>query len=166
MVLWFAGLTLVSVVAIFSSPAIDHRLVIAGSVLPAIEVVLDGPWVMHTLAFPCAVLVVVMVVAPGRRLVQRRWVGLAIGLFFYLVFDGAWARTELFWWPAFGVSVDAADLPGLEPLWALVAMEIVGAACLAWAWRAYGLGDPVARSNFVRTGRLPRAALRDQPPSG
>lgn len=157
MFFWFAGLTLVAVVAIFSSPAIDHRFVLAGSVLPVVEVVADGPWVMHTLAFPCVVLVVVMLAGRGRRLVQRRWLGLPIGLFFYLVFDGAWARTELFWWPVFGLTVPESAQPGLEPLWALVVMEIVGVACLGWAWRSYGLTDPSARAGFVRTGRLPRA---------
>ena len=165
MFLWFAGLTLVSVVSIFASPAIDYRLVLVGSVLPVIEVALGGPWVMHTLAFPCVVLALVMILGRGRRLVQRRWLGLVIGLFFYLVFDGAWARTELFWWPAFDVSVDEADLPGLEPLWALVVMEVVGAGCLLWAWRSYGLSEPTHRETFLRTGRLPRSALRGEPPS-
>ena len=102
MLLWFAVLALVLVAQVFDSPNLDYRLVVLGAVLPVAEGVLGGPWLLHTLPFCGAVLFGVMLVARGRRLAQRRWLGIPIGLFAHLVLDGTWARTEVFWWPFAG----------------------------------------------------------------
>lgn len=163
MLLWFAGLTFVTVAWVFASPAIDYRLVIGGAVLPVVEMVIGGPWALHTLLAPVAVMTLVMVVFRGKRLVQRRWLGLSIGLFFYLVFDGAWARTTLFWWPLFGVRAEGSDLPDWEPIGLLVVMELVGLAALVWAVRRYRLAEPEARALFASEGRLTRAAMGPPP---
>ena len=163
MLLWFAGLTFVTVAWVFASPAIDYRLVMLGAVLPVIEMVIGGPWALHTLLAPVAVMTLVMLVFRGRRMVQRRWLGLSIGLFFYLVFDGAWARTTLFWWPLFGARADAGDIPGWESPVVLVLMEVVGAVALAWAVRRYRLGEPDQRRLFLAEGRLDRAVMAAPP---
>ena len=64
MFFWFAGLSFVLVLIVFSSPALDYRLVMAGAVLPVIEGPLGGPWVLHTLIAPVIVLTMVMLLTP------------------------------------------------------------------------------------------------------
>lgn len=165
MILWFAAVAFAIVVLVFQSPLIDYRLVIAGAVLPTVEHLWGGPWIMHTLLCPVVVMTVVMLGAWGRRLVQRRWLGLAIGLFLHLVLDGSWRLTSLFWWPVFGTSIDSADTPSLPPTWLLIGLELVGALVAVWAWRRYGLGDAKRRTKFFRTGHLDRHLLGDSPPT-
>lgn len=163
MLLWFAGLSFVLVAWIFASPAIDYRLVMAGAVVPVIEMVLGGPWVLHTLLAPVVVMTAVMLIFRGRRLVQRRWLGIAIGLFLYLVLDGAWARTTLFWWPLFGLEADPGDIPTWESVPTLVVMELVGALALLWAVKRYRLDRDPERKLFLTQGRLSRTVMADPP---
>ena len=159
MFFWFLALSFVLVALVFDSPALDYRVVMLGSVLPMVELLAGGPWALHTLLAPLAVLVVVMLVTRGRRLVRRRWLGLPIGLFLYLVLDGAWLRTELFWWPVFGVRVDSADLPDFKPWAALIVLELIGLAVGAWAVRRYGLADRERLRLFCTQGRLDRSQM-------
>lgn len=166
MLFWFAGLSFVLVAWVFASPAIDYRLVVLGSVLPVVEMLAGGPWALHTLLAPVAVMTLIMVVFAGKRLVQRRWLGLPIGMFMYLVLDGAWARTELFWWPAFGVRVDGDDLPNWESPGLLVVMELIGIVALGYGVRRYRLTEPAARALMVRSGRLTREAMGPPPGTG
>jgi len=163
MFFWFAGLSFVAVALIFGSPLIDYRLVMAGAVLPVIELLWGPPWLLHTLLFPVVLMAAVMVVFRGRRLTQRRWIGLAIGAFLHLVLDGSWARTSLFWWPGFGVDVAEADAPSLPGIGLLLLMELVGIAALVWAARRYGLNDRTRRDRFLRTGHLDRAMIGEAP---
>ena len=163
MFFWFAGLSFVAVAWVFASPAIDYRLVILGSVLPVAEMVAGGPWALHTLLAPVAAMTVVMLLWRGQRIAQRRWLGIPIGLFMYLVLDGAWARTELFWWPLFGASVDGADLPEWESAGILVLMELAGLVAVVWAVRRYRLVQPEERQLFFKQGRLSRAAMGPPP---
>jgi len=165
MFFWFAGLAFVTVVAVFASAAVDYRLVIFGAVFPAVELLWGGPWIMHTLLFPVAVMMVIMVAATGKRLTQRRWLGLAIGLLFHLVFAGTWRHTTLFWWPAFGTSLEDGHTPSLPPVGVVVVMELVGLAILFWAWRRFGLSDRDRRRRFIGTGQLDRALMRAEPPT-
>ena len=159
MFFWFLALSFVLVALVFDSPALDYRMVMLGSVLPMVELLAGGPWALHTLLAPLAVLVVVMLVTRGRRLARRRWLGLPIGLFLYLVLDGAWLRTELFWWPVFGARVDGGDLPDFKPLAALVALELIGLAVGAWAVRRYGLANRERLRLFCTQGRLDRSQM-------
>lgn len=159
MFLWFAGLAFVGVALVFSSPAIDHRLVMLGAVLPVIEWGW-GPWLLHTLLFAVSLMATVMLVFRGRRLVQRRWLALPIGLFAHLVLDGTWADRELFWWPVFGTSFGGEGAPeSTRSPATLVLMEMVGLAALVWAYRRYGLSEPERRRLFLRTGRLDRSLV-------
>ncbi|MCY4630842.1 MAG: hypothetical protein OXE75_08155 [bacterium] len=160
MLLWFAGLAPPAVAAVFASRGLDYRFVVAGAVLPSVALVVDGLWIMGSVLFPIGVMTAVMVGGWGRRLVQRRWLGLPIGFFCHLVLDGAWVRTEAFWWP-FG-SGEVAGV-GLRAVWLLVVMELIGAAALWWSWRRFGLADANRRRDFLRTGRLavaPRPSRR------
>ena len=156
MFLWFAGLSLLVVWQVFRSPALDHRIVMAGAVLPVVEVVFGGPRVLHTLTGAVAVLTVVMLATRRRRVLRRQLLGIPIGLFMHLVLDGVWADTHVFWWPFFGASFGDARLPELaRGLW-VVPMELAGAAALAYAWRQFGLDDAGRRSAFRHTGRIDR----------
>lgn len=164
MILWFAGVSFVFVWWVFKSPALDFRLVMLGSVLPVGEVVLGGPRVLHTLLGPVALLAVVMLATQKRRLVRRRWIGLPIGLLMHLALDGVWAVPHVFWWPFLGLSFGTGTLPELDrPLAVVLLMELVGAACLVWAWRSFGLDRPGPRQRFLRTGQLDRVV--EQPPT-
>jgi len=91
-----------------------------------------------------------------RRLVRRRWLGIPIGMFVHLVLDGAWANTDVFWWPAFGTSFGRDRLPELDRGALSVVMELVGIAALIWGANRHGLREPRARERFLRTGQLPR----------
>lgn len=159
MIVWFAAAAVVFVWAVFQSPAVDYRLVALGAVLPSVEGVLFGARVLHTLAFSAVLLVVVLVATRGRRLAGRRWVALPIGTALHLVLDGAWTRTELFWWPAMGWSFDGERAPEVSRgVWSVV-LEAAGVAVAVWAWRTFGLADPDRRRRFVRTGRLDRSVV-------
>ncbi len=163
MFFWFAGLSFVLVALVFASPAIDYRLVMGASVVPILEMIFGGPWALHTLLAPVTVMTLVMLIFRGRRLVQRRWLGISIGLFMYLVLDGAWTRTTLFWWPFFGFSIDPSDTPTWEAPVVLVVMELVGLAALAWGLRRYQLDKPGPRQHFLATGQLTRSAMGPPP---
>ena len=66
---------------------------------------------MHTLVFSLVLLAVVMLATAGRRPARQLLLGLPIGTLLHLVFDGAWADTDLFWWPLGGWGFDDAALP-------------------------------------------------------
>ncbi|HUQ62395.1 MAG TPA: hypothetical protein VM121_01405 [Acidimicrobiales bacterium] len=157
MVLWPAGLALVVVWVVFKDPAIDYRVVVVGALLPDLfDVPFGGARVMHTLGAAVVVLVGVMLATCGHRHARRRWIFLPVGMFLHLVADGMWARTDIFWWPFFGAAL-SGPLPALDHGAALlVAEEVVGALMLAWFWVRFQLADRAVRTNFARTGRLPR----------
>ena len=58
----------------------DHRFVVLGAVLPVVEGLVGGPWILHTPILGVALLAAVMLGARGRRLTQRRWLGVPIGM--------------------------------------------------------------------------------------
>jgi hypothetical protein len=159
MFLWFAGLSLVLVTIVFSSPALDYRVVMLGSVLPLLDAVTGGAWVLHTLLASVVALAVVMLATRGRRLVRRRWLGIPIGMFVHLVLDGVWTSTHLFWWPAFGAGFAGKSLPETARGGLVVLMELAGLTVLVWGARRFGLFAPEARRRFVRTGQLPREVV-------
>src|SRR3954468_6435312 len=156
MFFWFIGVGLVVVVAVFQSPGLDYRLVMVGSVVPLVDAVTGGPWLFHTLLASVAALVVVMVTTQRRRLVRRRWLAIPIGMFIHLALDGAWANTNVFWWPLFGASFGNESLPEVSRGPLSVLMEVVGIAALVYWSNRPGLLDDDARRGFLRTGRLPR----------
>jgi inner membrane protein len=113
--LWFAGGALVAVWQVFKDPAIDYRLVMAGAVAPdVVDAAFGGARLLHTLAFSVVLLCGVMLATRGRRGTRRRLLALPIGTFLHLVLDAMWARTEVFWWPAFGLDLPGDGLPSSD----------------------------------------------------
>ena len=156
MILWFAGMSLVAMWAVFRDPAIDHRLVIVGALLPdLVDAGFGSAAVAHTLAAPVGLLFVVMGLTVGRRAARRRLLAVPIGWFFHLVLDPAWSETELFWWPGFGFGFGDVALPAFDrPAIVLVVMEVAGLFALIWAYRTFGLTDPGRRATFITSGRI------------
>ncbi len=159
MFLWFLGLSFALVLLVFDSAALDYRLIMAGSVLPWLDFVWGPPWLMHSVFFPVAMMVAVMLIGWGKRLVQRRWLGLPIGVFVHQVLAATWTSKELFWWPSFGFDVDGAR-PSVPPTVLAVVLELIGAAVFVWLYRFLGFDDGARRDRFRRTGQVDRALLR------
>jgi len=154
---WFVALSVLGVWNVFRSPGLDYRFVIGGALLPLTEALLSGPRLLHTMLGSVVLLGVVMAGTQRRRLQRRRLLGLPIGTFAHLVLDGVWARGRLFWWPFLGTSFGRGQVPELSHGTFGLVLEAVGIAALWWGWRAFGLGDEVRRSAFLRTGRLQTA---------
>lgn len=155
MLVWFVVGSVVAVALVFDSPAMDFRLVALGAVLPVLEGVAGGPWVLHAPITGVALLGGVMGVARGRRLLQRRWLAVPIGMLAHLVLDGTWSDKEVFWWPFFGLdALGGSRVPEFERLETGLLLELVGLILGAWAWRRFGLGDPRARRALWTEGRL------------
>jgi len=153
-VLWYVGLSIAIVATVFRSSGIDYRLIALGSMLPLLVDIPFGHRAYgHTLLFAVALLLVVMVATIGRpRLLRRRLLCIPIGVFCGLILSGAFANTELFWWPFLGTSYPADPL--LPAIWLLVVEELVG---LVTCWVLVGQYDlylPGPRREFFRTGRL------------
>jgi hypothetical protein len=161
MFIWFAAMSFVIIVVVFSSAAVDYRLIMVGAVLPLAEGAVGGPWLLHTMLGAVALFGLVMVGTRGRRIAGRRWVGLPIGVFLHLVLDGTWTNAKLFWWPFLGRSaLGDGPIPELRhPGFSLV-LEVVGVGVALWSVRRFGLLEPEARRQFVRTGQLPRELFR------
>ncbi len=159
MVLWFLALSFALVLLVFDSAGLDYRLIMVGSLLPYADFVWGGPWVMHSVLFPVALMVAVMLVGWGRRLVQRRWLGLPIGVFLHQVLAATWTNEKLFWWPAFGLDTDGVR-PAVPPAALVVFLELIGLAVFVWLYRFLGFGDAGRRERFGRTGHVDRERLR------
>lgn len=160
MFLWFAGGAFIAVLIVFRSPALDYRAVMLGALLPLVDLPFGGARFGHTLLAPVLAMVVVMLLTQRRRLVRRRWLGIPIGIFLHLVLDGVWARTDLFWWPAFGFAFDGGPAPELARSVGLnLLLELAGAAALVWGYRQFRLSERARRDRFVRTGLLSRELM-------
>lgn len=161
MLLWFAGLSFVLVVAVFRDPALDERLVMAAATAPAVlDLTVGGVRLLHTLVFPILLLAAVMLGTIGRRSLRRTLLALPVGAFMNLVLDGMWSSTRLIAWPLGGLSFGDEELPTLGRPWPLrVLMEVVGLAALAWSVRRFRLLEPEHRDRFLRSGRLDRGLL-------
>ena len=157
MLFWPAGVALGLVWLVFRDPAFDYRMVVVGALLPDL---LDAPFggarVAHTLLAAVAVLTVVMLATRGRRHLRRSLLAVPIGMFAHLIADAMWARTEGFWWPFLGREL-TGPLPGLDHGLAILLLEeLAGFLIVAWCWQRFKLNDPKVRSQFFRTGTLPR----------
>jgi hypothetical protein len=158
-ILWFAILAPVLVAEVFRSPMVDYRLVAFGALLPLVEVV-TGANILHTLLGAAVIMTLVMLGTQRRRLVRRRLLGIPIGLFVHLVLDGSWTRSELFWWPGFGLDFGPSTLPEFDrPLAVGLTLELVALGVGWWAIRRYELGDAEKRRRLLTTGQLDRSVL-------
>ncbi|MFT7476584.1 MAG: hypothetical protein ACI81L_003541 [Verrucomicrobiales bacterium] len=160
MFFWFLGLSFAAVLIVFSSPALDYRLVMAGAVLPVLEGLVGGPWVLHALLAPVVMLAVVMLATQNRRLLRRRWLGVPIGMFMHLVLDGSWADAEVFWWPFLGADALGGSVVNEFERSAvmLVLMELIGLGVLTFFARrldVFGEG----RELFTSKGQILRERM-------
>jgi hypothetical protein len=159
-VLWFVGPSILIVWAVFTSPAADYRWVALGSLVPLLELPFGEPRLLHSLSGAALALVAVMVGARGRRLVQRRLLGIPIGMLLHLVLDGAWTDTRAFWWPFAGTGWSDARLPELGRGGWSVVLELVGVGACLWGYRRFRLDEPERRAELLHTGRLGRDVQR------
>ncbi len=160
MFLWFVATAVLAVGFVFRDPRFDHRLLIVGAVLPVAEAPFGGARVLHSVTASVAVLAVLMIATAGRKPIRRMLLGLPIGMFLHLVFDGAWNDTDTFWWPFTGTGFADDGLPITEGGAVRIVLEIVGIALCVWLWSRNGLGDRTRRREFLHDGRL--AALPDR----
>ncbi len=152
---WFISLSILTVALVFDSPNLDYRLVAFGSLLPVSEIFFGGPWIGHTLIFPALVMMLIMLLARGKRLIQRRWLGIPIGLFAHLVLDATWTKTKVFWWPFMGTdSLGRSNFSEVERWPTNLVLEIIGVAVTFWLWRKFRFSDKTNRVAFFQTGKL------------
>ncbi|MEX2292333.1 MAG: hypothetical protein WD691_00990 [Acidimicrobiales bacterium] len=156
MLLWFVGPSVLIVWKVFQSPAADYRLVAIGSLLPLVELPVGEPRLFHSLTGGAILLAAVMIGARGQRLVQRRLLGLPIGVLVHLALDGAWADTHGFWWPFLGPAWSSSQLPELGRGGINVVLELAGVGACWWGWRRFRLDEPERRRDFLQTGRVGR----------
>ena len=144
---------------VFDSALLDYRLIMVGSLIPWIDFVWGPPWPLHSVFFAVGVMVAVMLIGWDRRLIQRRWLGLPIGILIHLVLAGGFTEQKLFWWPALGLGVDG--LRPSTPSFALaVILEAFGLVVAVWLWKVTGMSDPKLRQKLLSTGHIDRERLR------
>jgi hypothetical protein len=170
MFFWFLGTAVVSVWFVFRDEKFDYRTLMVGALLPdIIDIPAGGVWVFHSVTASVVVLVAVMAIWRRGSFRRRSLLGVPIGMFFHLVFDGAFANTESFWWPFTGVTMDSASVPSLERGLFNVLLEVAGLAMLAWVWRRAALEQPEHRRLFISSGvlydRIDRSANMQEPPT-
>ncbi|MEK0443725.1 MAG: hypothetical protein ACO3EM_02735 [Ilumatobacteraceae bacterium] len=133
MFFWFIATAVLTIAWVFKDPRFDYRLLAVGAVLPDVVDWPTGWRVMHSVMTSIAVLALVMFVSLGRKPYRKILLGLPIGMFLHLVFDGAFTSAEMFWWPIGGWPFSADDLPVVARGWWNLPLEILGAAAL-WLW--------------------------------
>ena len=152
---WFIATAVLSVRYVFQDPKFDYRFLIVGALIPdVVDVFFGGARVLHTLVFSVALLVVVMLLTRAKRAMRRQYLPLAIGTFIHLVFDGAFTKTKVFWWPFGGFSFDGASLPVADRMTLNILLEVVGLVLVIRLARQHGLGEAGRRREFFRTGVL------------
>ena len=155
MLLWFLGTAVVSVWFVFRDPSFDYRLLCVGALLPdVIDVGFGGARAFHSVTVSIGVLVSVVLASAGRKRWRKRALAVPIGMMLHLVFDGAFSKARVFWWPLGGVHFHHDPLPSISRGWIDVPFELLGLAMLVWAWRAFGLRSPARRAALLRNGRL------------
>ena len=154
MLLWFVGTSVATVWMVFRDPRFDYRPLIVGALLPdAIDVWSGGAWAMHSVIVAMGAVILVMLATIGRKPIRRLLLAVPIGMLLHLVFDGAFADADVFWWPLGGAAT-GARLPVAARGWWNVLLEAAGAAIVVGGVRRFRLHDPRPRRRFCATGRL------------
>ena len=155
MLFWFVGTAVASVWFIFHDDSFDYRPLIAGVLVPdAIDVWFGGARIMHTVVASVAVMTAIVLSTSRHKKTRSHLMPFAIGLFMHLVFDAAFAKTKVFWWPFSGMHFNNASLPVADRWVANIALELIGVALIKWAWDRFGLANPANRRQFFQRGWL------------
>jgi len=154
MFFWFIGTAVLAVGYVFRDPRFDYRLLVVGSVLPLVDGLFGGARALHSITVSIVVLAVMMLATSGRKPIRKMLLGLPIGMFLHLVFDGAWTNTDVFWWPFTGLSFGDDPWPITDRGVMSVLLELVGLGLCAWIWRNNKLGAPESRRRFMKDGLL------------
>jgi len=155
MFLWFIGTAVVSVWYVFRDPTFDYRFLILGALAPdAIDAAWGGARGFHSVTLSVVVLIAVMLLTIGRRARRKMFLGIPIGFFLHLVYDGAFTNTSVFWWPFTGLSFDGSRLPVVERGWANIFFEVVGLGLCLFIWKRFTLSETSSRREFFASGRL------------
>lgn len=142
---------------VFRDPALAYSMVALGAVVPdLLDLVVGGVGPGHSVLVGGVTLGAVMVGTRGRRRLRRRLLGLPLGFLLHLVLDGAWLEgPERLWWPIAGWST-AGGLPSMSrPVALIAALEAVGLALGAVAWRAVSSARSRRRDQELRPGGGP-----------
>jgi len=125
MFFWFIGTAVAAVWSVFRDPKFAYRWVIAGALVP-----------IFSLVTVVGVLTAVMLLTIGKnatkKAARKNWLALTIGLFFHLVFVGAFLSTKMFWWPVAGFSFEGYVVPLVERGFLNIPLEILGIFLLLW----------------------------------
>jgi hypothetical protein len=154
MFFWFIGTAVLGVGFVFRDPRFDYRLLIVGSILPLADGLFGGARALHSITTSIMLLAVLMLATSGRKPVRKVLLGLPIGMFLHLVFDGAWNNTDVFWWPFTGLGFDDGPFPITDRFVVSVVLELIGLAVCVWIWRTNDLNSSARRRRFVRDGLL------------
>jgi hypothetical protein len=155
MLLWFWGTSIASVWFVFRDPRFDYRLLCVGAILPdLIDVWFGGARAFHSVTVSIAVMLAIVVASAGRKRWRKRALAIPIGMMLHLVFDGAFSKSQLFWWPIGGVHFRDDPLPSVSRGLIDIVLEVAGLVILVWVYRMFGLRSPVRRRAFLRSGHL------------
>lgn len=152
---WFIGTSVLAVRSVFRDPKFDYRFLILGVLLPdVVDAMWGGARALHSVTTSVVVLFSIMFVTIGRRTWRKRLLGVPIGMFLHLIFDGAFDDTKVFWWPVTGLSFDDSRIPAIERGMVNLALEVVGLALCLYGIRRFDLRDVSRRKLLVREGQL------------
>jgi hypothetical protein len=135
MLLWFVGTSVATVWIVFRDPTFKFRLVVLGALLPDLIDGVSGARMAHSVVSVVAAMTLVMAATFGRKPVRKAWLAVVIGLFLHLVFDFAFANTQMFWWPIGGFGFVDDALPVVSRGWWNAPLEVVGAVLAVWTSR-------------------------------
>lgn len=154
MVLWFIATSVATVWVVFRDPRFDYRPLIAGALLPdAVDVWFGGAHAMHSVVVVFLAMIVMVLATIGRRRLRKLLLGVPIGMLLHLVFDGAFADVDTFWWPVTG-SFGDDELPAVARGWSTLLLEAVGAVLLVVGCRRFHLRSGEVRRRFLLSGVL------------
>ena len=158
MLVWFVATAVATVWIVFRDPRFDYRSLVAGVLLPdAVDLWTGGVKPLHSVTVAMSVVVAVMLGTVGRRPLRKILLGVPIGLMLHLVFDGAFADADMFWWPLTGGDA-TLELPAVARGWWNLPLEAAGAALTVLGIRRFGLGARAHRRRFAASGQLTAVA--------
>lgn len=135
MMLWFVGTSVATVWIVFRDPMFPFRLVVLGALAPDVIDGVSGLRVAHSVVSVVVAMTLVMGATFGRKPIRKTLLAVVIGLFLHLVFDFAFANTQMFWWPLGGFDFVDDALPIVDRGWWNVPLEAIGAALAVWTSR-------------------------------